>query len=73
MFNACAPAPVINVEFTRTLSRILRHPALLPVPAAVLRLFMGEQSDLLLNSQRCIPTHLESMRFQFTFPKLQLA
>lgn len=73
VFNTCAPAPVTNAEFTRTLSRILRRPALLPVPASILRLFMGEQADLLLNSQRCIPTHLESMHFQFTFPELRPA
>ena len=35
--NITAPSPVTNAEFTRTLGRVLHRPAVLPVPAFVLR------------------------------------
>ena len=36
-FNLTAPNPVTNAEFTATLARLLRRPALLPVPAPVVK------------------------------------
>src|ERR1017187_1491540 len=46
--NLAAPCPVTNAEFTRTLARILRRPALLAVPAWALRLAAGEMADEML-------------------------
>ncbi|HHS83505.1 MAG TPA: TIGR01777 family protein [Gammaproteobacteria bacterium] len=73
IFNATAPNPVTNREFTRTLAHLLRRPALLPVPAGVLRLLLGEMSDLLLGGQRVLPARFQQAGFQFRYPELEPA
>lgn len=68
--NACAPSPVTNAEFTRILGQTLRRPAILPVPAPVLRLVLGEAASMLLTGQRCIPEALARLGFSFEHPEL---
>ena len=70
--NAVAPTPVTNREFGRTLGRVLRRPALLPLPAFAARLLLGEMADeLLLASQRIRPMRLEATSFAFRYPTLE--
>jgi uncharacterized protein (TIGR01777 family) len=72
--NAVAPEPVTNAVFTATLGRVLRRPALLPVPAFALRALFGEMAGLtMLASQRVIPTRLAHAGFQFESPSLEVA
>ncbi len=73
IFNATAPNPVTNQEFTKTLARLLRRPALLPVPAGLLRLLLGEMSDLLLGGQRVMPVRFQQAGFPFRYPRLDPA
>ena len=64
--NATAPEPVTNRTFTATLARVLRRPALVPVPAFALRLLLGEMADgTVLASQRVRPAVLEGAGFRF--------
>lgn len=70
--NALAPHPVTNREFTRTLGRVLKRPAVLAAPAPVLRFALGEMADaLLLSSLRGVPRRLEESGFVFGFPALE--
>jgi hypothetical protein len=72
--NAVAPQPVTNREFTRTLGRVLRRPAVARVPAFALRLAAGQLADeLILASQRAIPERLHAAGFRFLFPDLEQA
>jgi len=72
--NVCAPGLVTNAQFTRTLARVLRRPAALPVPAPALRIAFGELADgLLLASQRALPARLEESGFSFVQPELESA
>ncbi len=72
--NVVSPQPVTNAEFTRVLARALHRPALLPVPAAVLRLVLGELADAtLLASERVLPTRLAETGYAFRHPTLDLA
>jgi len=72
--NVTAPNPVRNREFAQTLGRVLRRPAILPVPAAALRLTMGEMADeLLLSSTRVRPLRLQQTGFEFRWPTLEAA
>jgi len=73
VFNGTAPAPVNNRDFTRCLAKLLHRPALLPVPAPVLKIMLGEMSELLLGGQRVIPGRLLEMNFPFQFPTLESA
>ena len=69
--NLVAPAPVTNAEFTRVLARALHRPALLPVPAFVLRGLVGEASGMLLGSQHATPDAALACGFQFDHPVLE--
>ncbi|MGE3163560.1 MAG: TIGR01777 family oxidoreductase [Planctomycetota bacterium] len=70
-FNLVAPHPVPNREFSDTLGRILRRPAILPVPSAVLRLLGGEMArEVLLPSIRVRPHRLLEAGFAFSHAEL---
>jgi len=72
-YNATAPNPVTNSEFTRTLAHCLKRPALLPVPAWLLKILLGEMSGLVLGSQRVMPERLLAQSFEFQYPDLSSA
>ena len=72
-YNACAPQPVRNAEFTRELARALHRPALLPVPAPLLRAGLGELAGLLLGGQHSVPERLLAEGFEFRFRELPQA
>ena len=70
-FNLCAPNPVTNAQFTQSLGRALNRPAVLPVPAWVLRAAFGEMGQaLLLGGQRALPQRLEQAGFRWDSPFL---
>ena len=71
--NLVGPAPVTNREFTRTLNRVVHRPTLpVAVPAAVLRLVLGEFADEgVLVGQRLVPAVLQASGFSFTHPELE--
>jgi len=72
--NFVAPEPVTNAEFTRVLARVLRRPALLPLPALAARLALGEMADeLLLGGQRALPARLAATGYAFAHPGLEEA
>ncbi len=73
VFNVSAPTPVTNRTFIALLSRMIRRPALLTIPAAALKLALGEMADVVLASQRMLPRRLEAAGFQFQFPDLESA
>jgi uncharacterized protein (TIGR01777 family) len=72
--NLAAPAPVTNAELTETLARVLRRPAIVPVPAFVMRLVFGEMGEAtLLASQRMRPRRLLESGYRFRYPTLEAA
>ncbi|MGE0114385.1 MAG: TIGR01777 family oxidoreductase [Steroidobacteraceae bacterium] len=72
-FNATAPQPVTNAEFTACLARLLHRPALLPIPALPLRLLLGEMAELLLGGQRVLPARWQQEKFSYLYPQLEAA
>ncbi len=72
-YNACAPEAVRNTDFTQTLARTLGRPAVLPAPAWVLRLALGEMSVLLLGGQRLVPRRTQGAGFAWRHPQLASA
>jgi len=72
-YNAGAPNPVTNAEFTQALGRALGRPAVLPMPEAALRLLFGEMSEILLVSDRMLPQRLLEAGFRFRYPQLEAA
>ncbi|MCJ8168085.1 TIGR01777 family oxidoreductase [Atopomonas sediminilitoris] len=64
-YNACAPNPVTNQVFSRSLARVLGRPAFLRVPAFALRTLLGELSVLMLGGQRVQPAKAQALGYTF--------
>jgi len=73
VLNGVAPEPCTNRDFTATLARRLRRPAIFPAPAFALKLAMGELAELLLGSQRVVPKAASEAGFVFRFGSLDAA
>jgi hypothetical protein len=73
--NAVAPEPVRNIEYTHTLARVLRRPAVLPVPSLGPRLLLGEQGarELACANQRVLAENLVAAGHRFRQPDLDQA
>ncbi|MGP3685549.1 TIGR01777 family oxidoreductase [Streptomyces sp. IBSNAI002] len=69
--NLTAPEPLTNRQITAAMSRVLHRPALLPVPAAALRVVLGEFSEDVLGSQRARPARLLESGFVFRHPGIE--
>lgn len=68
--NVVAPEPVTNAEFMRTIARVRRWPALIPVPAWPLWLALGEMATAVLDSQRIYAPCLVDSGYDFAYPSL---
>jgi uncharacterized protein (TIGR01777 family) len=72
--NGTAPEPARNAAFAQALGRALHRPAVLPAPAAPLRLALGAFADeLLLKGQRVVPAAALASGFHFDHPALDAA
>ena len=72
--NATTPHPITNSEFSKALGAALHRPAVIPIPAPVLRLLFGEVADaLLLSSSRVVSSVLEKRGYVFTNPTIESA
>jgi uncharacterized protein len=70
--NAVSPHPVTNLEFTKTLGRVLSRPTIFAVPAFAVRLMFGQMGeDLLLASARVEPARLAGSGYVFRYPVLE--
>ncbi|MEC8023204.1 MAG: TIGR01777 family oxidoreductase [Myxococcota bacterium] len=72
-FNATAPHPVRNYEFTKTLGRVLKRPTAIPVPSFALKAALGEASTTILGGQRVFPEQVQAWGFEFNFPEVAQA
>ncbi|MCG8339789.1 MAG: TIGR01777 family oxidoreductase [Cytophagales bacterium] len=71
VYNAVAPYPVTNKDFTKTIAKVLHQPYFLPsIPPFILKLMLGERASLLLGSSRVSCKRIEEAGFKFYFPKL---
>jgi uncharacterized protein len=73
VFNATAPHPVTMTQFARSLGRALHRPAVMPVPAPILRLALGEVADVLLTGQYVEPRRAAEAGFTFRFSDVEPA
>jgi len=71
--NAVSPGIVRNADFAKALGAALHRPAVLPAPAFVLRMVLGEFADSLLASQRAIPLRARNVGFEFKHENIGLA
>jgi len=71
--NAVLPRPATNAEFTRTVARAVRRPAVLPGPAVLLRLVLGRAASILLDSSRVRPSVALRSGYRYAFGDLASA
>ena len=70
--NVVVPDPPTNLQYTRTLGRVLNRPTIFPLPAPVARVALGQLADeLLLASQRVEPAKLEESGYESRYPELE--
>lgn len=70
VFNFTAPEPIRNIDFAKSLGKVLNRPAIMPAPAFLIRLFAGEFGETLLNSCRAVPKRLLKAGYEFRYPEL---
>ncbi|WP_253275704.1 TIGR01777 family oxidoreductase [Persicobacter sp. CCB-QB2] len=74
VYNAVAPGPVSNEEFTRQLAAVKGRPLWLPaVPAPVLKMALGEMSEILLGGAQVSSEKIMNAGFVFKYPELKTA
>ncbi len=73
--NLASPHPSRNAEFAKALGHALHRPAILPAPAAALKLLLGAEfaREVLLAGQRVVPTRLAGTGFEWSHPGLEQA
>ena len=72
--NLVAPEVVTQQYFSRTLATVLKRPALLRMPAWMVRLLFGQMGEeLLLSGQAVLSEQLLNQQFQFAYSTLLAA
>ncbi len=72
--NSAAPNPVTNREFSKTLGKVLKRPAIFPAPKAAVAALRGrEVADFVTASLRVVPRRPLDKGFVFRYPDLEPA
>ncbi len=72
--NSTAPNPVTNREFSKTLGKVLRRPAIAPVPRLALVAIRGEElTEQIVASLRVVPRRAQDLGYEFRFTELEPA
>lgn len=73
VYNFVSPKPIRNVDFTKILAKVLKRPAIFPVPKFALKLLCGELADVIMASAKVIPRKLLNLGYQFKYPDFKTA
>lgn len=74
VYNGVAPNPVNNSKLVKKIAKVLHKPLFLPnIPQCVMKLILGEMSQLLFASQRVSSKKIEEEGFVFYYPNVCLA
>jgi uncharacterized protein len=69
--NLGAPEPVTNRELSKALGRVLRRPAVAPVPGFAVKLLYGEMASIVTTGVRMVPARLSELGYEFARPDLE--
>lgn len=70
-YNAVAPNPVTNKEFTKAIARAIRKPLWLPaVPSFVMRILLGEMAYIVLKGGAISSKKVQRDGYEFKFAQL---
>lgn len=65
--NAVSPNPLTMADFCKALGRALHRPSWAPVPAFMLKILLGEMSEMLLTGQKAIPKAALDAGYSFKY------
>lgn len=68
--NFTAPYPMRNKDFIKTLTEVSKRPYWLTTPASLMRVALGEMSDLITKGQFVLPGKAQAHHFRFLYSKL---
>ena len=69
--NVTAPEPATNRELSKALGRVLKRPAVAPVPAFAVKLLYGEMAGIVTTGVRAVPARLRELGYTFRRPELE--
>ena len=73
IYHLCAPNPVTNLSFTKTLGAALHRPTLFRVPELLLKLAYGEGAEVMTSGQQVVSERLPESGFHFRHASLDSA
>jgi uncharacterized protein (TIGR01777 family) len=74
VYNATAPNPVTNAEFSKALGKALGRPAVMPVPKIAMKARFGsELGEVITGGQRAVPRRALDGGFEFAEPEIEPA
>jgi len=74
VYNLTSPNPISNSYFTKHLGKTLKRLTLFTMPSFVIQLLFGEMGEeLLLGSNKVIPSKLLEEGYKFKYPKIEEA
>ena len=71
--NAVTPNYITQKDFIYTYAKIFKKNIFLRIPKFLLKVFLGERSCLLLDSQKVFPRMLTSINYNYKYPDLKEA
>lgn len=71
--NGTSPFPVTMDTFSRTLAGVLKRPSFFRAPSFLVRMILGEMSQMVLTGQKAVPAVLQKNGFHHSFPELRPA
>lgn len=72
-YNMVAPQVPQNIDFEKTIGKVLRRPYWFPTPAFALRAVLGDMSNMVLEGQRASADKLIKSGYSFKYPTLESA
>lgn len=73
-YNAVAPEETTNADFMKTIANVLRKPMFFPrVPEFILRFFLGESAQIILEGSRISSQKIQDAGFDFKYKTLREA
>ena len=74
VYNGVAPEPVTNEKLTKVLAKKLKRPLFLPnVPEFILKMVLGEMSEMILGGNRVEPMAFQKEGYKFEYNTLEEA
>jgi len=73
VMNVTSPGACRQIDFVRSMARVLHRPIWFPAPSWLVRLVLGEQSVLLLGSRRVEPARALGLGYSFRYPTIDAA